>query len=137
MKIFFDTSAYVKKYIFEDGWEKLDGLLADTTAIVVAPVYLLEIRGVIQRKLRERLITPHQAYLIKQGVDHDYDYFEKILWDEPLEQSALALIEKYQLKTLDSIQLASAHFSKADMFVTSDQKLFQTAKKEIKSAVFI
>ena len=137
MKAFFDTSTFVKKYIFEEGYEKLDAILEDITTIIVAPIYLLEIRSVVQRKLKEKLLTAQQGDLIKQGIKNDHADFEQILWDGSLEQKALELIEKHQLKTLDSIQLASAFLSKADTFITSDQKLFQIAKKELKDVMLI
>ena len=137
MRAFFDTSALVKKYILEDGWEKFDGLLNKVTAIVVAPVYFLEMNGMVQRKLTERSITARQANLIKQNVENDLEEFEKIAWDASLEQTALTIIEKYPIKTLDSIQLASAFLSKAKTFITSDRKLFHIAKKELKGAVLI
>ena len=137
MKAFIDTSTLVKKYFLEEGSDKFDEFLNDVTIIVVAPVYLMEIRGMARRKLMEKLITIHQADRIREDINQDYEKFEKILWDEPLEQAALTIIEKYPIKTLDSIQLASALLSKADSFVTSNHKLFQIAKKELKNVVCI
>ena len=137
MRAFIDTSSLLKKYIREQGSDKFDQLLENITEIVVSPTLLLEIHGAVQRRFHERIITLEQAEFIKQEIKMDDIYLVKVPWSDDLEQKALHIIGHHRIKTLDSIQLASAHFSKADMFVTSDQKLFQTAKKKIKDAVLI
>ena len=137
MRAFIDTSSLLKKYIHEHGSDKFDQLLEHITEIAVSPTLLLEIHCAVQRRFHERIITAEQTEFIKQEIKKDEVYLAKVPWSDDLEEKALNIIERHKIKTLDSIQLACAHFSKADMFVTSDKKLFQTAKKEIKNTVFI
>ncbi|MBI3315010.1 MAG: type II toxin-antitoxin system VapC family toxin [Candidatus Omnitrophica bacterium] len=137
MRAFIDTSALLKKYIHEQGSDKFDQILKNISEIAVAPTLLLEVRCSVQRRVHDGIIDLEQAEFIKQEIKKDCVYFIRVSWDDALEQAALTIIEKYKLKTLDSIQLASAHLSKADTFVTSDQKLFHVAKKELKNAVLI
>ncbi len=57
---------------------------------------------------------------------------------DKIEELCLKLIKKYQMKTLDSIQLSSGITSNCDIFLTSDEKLFKRGQKELKKkAVFI
>ena len=42
------------------------------------------------------------------------------------------MIKKHEMKTLDSIQLAAAIIAAADIFVTSDKKLYNSAVSELK-----
>ena len=137
MRAFIDTSSLLKKYIREPGSDEFDQLLENITEIVVSPTLLLEIHYAVQRRFHERIITLEQTEFIKQEIKIDDIYIARVPWSNDLEQKALNIIERHRIKTLDSIQIASAHFSKADMFVTSDRKLFQIAKKEIKGAVLI
>ena len=137
MKVFFDTSALFKKYIQEQGSDKLDEILEKTTEITVAPTFIVEMHSGAQRRLHERIMTTQQMEFLKHEVKLDYVFFAKVYWNDILEEKALTLIHHYKLKTLDSIQLASALLAKTENFVTSDHQLFQAAKKEIKNAIII
>ena len=46
-------------------------------------------------------------------------------------------VYKYQLKILDSLQLASGLISKSDIFLTSDKHLFSIAKKIFDQVKFV
>ena len=137
MRAFIDTSSLIKKYVSEEGSGKFDTLLEGITEIIVSPVYLLEVHSVIERRLKEKILSPQQASSVITEAKKDHYYFVKIIWNENLERKAVEFIEKYRLKTLDSIQLASAYLSKADVLITSDKRLFQKAKEEFKNAVLI
>ena len=65
------------------------------------------------------------------------NYFWRILWNENLEDKVVEIVHKHALKTLDSVQLASAILSEAQLFVPSDRKLYREAKKIVKRAQFI
>ncbi len=137
MKAFIDTSSLVKKYILEKGSEKLDSLLGEITEIVVSPTCLLEITSVLTRRLKEKSLTNEQADWIKSELKKDYSYFSKVIWNNDLELTGIELIYTHHLKTLDSIQLASACLAKVDLFVTSDKVLGKAAKGKIKIINFI
>ncbi len=137
MRAFVDTSSLIKKYIVEKGSEKLDAQLEAITEIIISPIYLLEINSAIERRLLEKTLTNLQAVWIRSEIKKDFQFFSRVLWNDNLEQKALEIIHKYHLKTLDSLQLASCCLSKTDIFITSDKKLFKTAKKELKNAKFI
>ena len=137
MRAFIDTSSLVKKYINESGAGELDTLLEGVSEIIVAPVYWLELNSAIERRRRAKTLNVQQAFWIKSEAKKDYIFFNKIIWNENFEAKGLEFIEKYHLKTLDSIQLASGCLSQADIFITSDKELFATAKKELKNVKFI
>lgn len=137
MKAFIDTSSLVKKYFVEEGSGEFDDLMDLITEIVISPTYRLEVNSAIERRLREKILAKKQALWLRIEVNKDIHYFSIVLWNDNLEQKAMELIQKYQLKTLDSLQLASACLSKPDFFVSSDKKLFAAAEKELKNVKFI
>ena len=137
MRAFIDTSSLVKRYILEANSEQLDLLLEGITEIIVSPVYLLEIHSALERRLQENSAIPQQIARIRREVERDYFYFGKVIWNAALEQKGIELIQKYHLRTLDSIQLASGIVARSDIFVTSDRKLFDIAQKELKDVHFI
>ena len=137
MKAFIDTSSLVKKYVIEEGSDEFDSLVEKISEIVIAPVFWLEINSGIERRLRENTITRSQANRIRKEIKRDLFYYNKIKWNENLEQQALVFIQKYQLKTLDSLQLAAAILSKSSIFITSDRRLFLAGQLEIEDSHFI
>ena len=137
MKAFIDTSSLFKKYVLETGSDTFDELLKKISEIIVSPIYLLEVNSAIDRRLKEKGLTTQQTKWILSEITKDTDYFTKILWNENLEKTSIALIGKHHLKTLDAIQLASALLSLADLFVTSDKHLAAIARKELKQVRFI
>ncbi len=50
---------------------------------------------------------------------------------------AVEMINKYHLRTLDSIQLASAILSDSELFIASDEDLYKAASKQLSKAIFI
>lgn len=136
MKAFIDTSSLMKKYIVEEGSSEFDVFLEKVSEIIVSPTCRLELHSVLQRRLQEKTLLKQQVSSILAEVERDFDYFSQVLWNEKLEQEAVVKIQKYHLKTLDSLQLAAACLAKADVFMTSDKKLFAAAGKEIKNVQF-
>jgi len=137
LKAFIDTSSLIKKYIQEQNSDKFNSFLDDVSQVIVSPVYFVEINAAFQRIFREKKITSKEREYLKNEAFRDYEYFYKINWNEKLEKNALDIAEKYALKTLDSLQLASAVLSGADIFVTSDKILLRAARKEIKNVLLI
>ena len=131
MKAFIDTSSLLKKYIAERGSDTLEHLLIKISEIIVAPFCLLELHSAIRRLLREHYLTQDEALGLFKETKQDILYFSRIHWNDNLEQKALELIQKYQIRTLDSLQLASGCLADADVFITSDQNLYHAAKKEL------
>ena len=137
MKAFIDTSSLFKKYVDERGSAEFDKLFEIVNDVVVSPVTLVEIESTLAKYTRNRWITVPQADHLRVEIKRDYVYFSTVLWNENLEEKAIQMVHKHALKTLDSIQLASAILSESELFVTSDQKLYQEAKKIVKRAQFI
>ena len=137
MIAFIDTSSLIKKYIQESGSDEFDSLLNKVSTIIVAPIYFLEINSAVERRLMEHSFTISQANHIRQEAQRDLHFFHQIIWNDNLQQKAVELIRKHQLKTLDSLQLASGCLSNADIFVTSDKALYNKSKIELRKVLFI
>ena len=137
MKAFIDTSALLKKYIEEKGSLELNEFLSKISEITVSPVYLIEAYSVFERRLKEKILGESQAFWLKDEVKKDYNFFNKVIFNENLMNKALYLTEKYHLKTLDSVQLASGCLADSEVFLTSDKRLFDIAKRELKFAKFV
>lgn len=132
MIFFFDTSALIKRYISETGSNKVDELFEIAENIIVSPVTKIEAHSTLKRLLATNLISKADYETVKSNIDYDFRYFTVLSLNEEIEKEAINLIETYQLKTLDSIQLASVLYRKTDIrsFIVSDVKLKNAAEAE-------
>jgi predicted nucleic acid-binding protein len=132
MKLFFDTSALIKRYIDETGSQYVDRLFFETDEIFVAPITEIECISTIKRLRVEHQIKANDYNHLMKEIREDFSYFSVIEFSEHLVEVSIRLIEKYQLKTLDSIQLSSALKVKDQIenFIVSDNKLKATAHRE-------
>ncbi len=138
MVIFLDTSSLIKRYIEENGSALVDGYYVQENKICISPVTVIEINSALKRKARDGSIT-EDIYNKAAGFwNADYPQYEIIPYSDILIEKAISVIENHQVKTLDSIQIATAFLSEADKCVTSDEKMFRVFQTVLPDkAVFI
>jgi uncharacterized protein len=130
--LFFDTSALIKRYISERGSEKVDELFNMATQILVSAITKTESYSTLRRLRAENHLSRKDYNSIKTNIEKDFQYFVVIPFIYEIESSAIKLIEQYQLKSLDSIQLSTALYCKSimDHLVAADIRLLKSAKAE-------
>jgi len=132
MNIFCDTSALIKKYISEKGSGKFEKILSKTDNIYVSAITEVETISTFKRLLTERAIDKDEYEMIVKDFETDFQYFSVVPIDIEIIKNALKMINQYQLKTLDSIQLGTLVYLKNEInsFVACDEKLIKSALKE-------
>jgi len=137
MNLFFDTSSLFKLYHKENGTEELMDFFSTNTinSIYLAEITKIEFSSAVWKKCRKREIDEKIATIFIEKFDHDSRKFRFIPESNELRKYAKALIGKHWkigLRTLDSIQLASALIQKSeiDLFFTSDNLLSEIAVRE-------
>ena len=82
--------------------------------------------------LVEKAIDKNDYKLLINEFRTDYQYYSVISFDDEIIKESINLIDNYRLKTLDSIQLATAIYLKneIDCFVACDKNLLNAALKE-------
>lgn len=128
MKIFLDTSSLFKLYHKENGTQELmdffDNHFID--GIYLAEITKIEFSSVVWKKCRKREIDETRAKMLIKKFDIDSKNYSFIPESNELRKHAKELIGKYWekgLRTLDSIQLVSVLYVKANIkhFFTSDK----------------
>lgn len=125
-----DSSALIKRYIEEPGSEEVNSFLEEADDVIISPVTLIEMISALKRRYSEGSINKSDYDYLKKTVESESKDFSKIIFDMSLENKAVNLINKYQLRALDSIQLASMLISKSHLMVTSDKKLAGCSESE-------
>jgi uncharacterized protein len=126
-RFFFDTSAFVKRYINESGTDKVLEWCDKATEIGLSGIVLPEIISAFCRLRREERITGVQYQQLKSSLMADIE--DAALCDlapAVLAQSILSL-ENNVLRGMDAIHVGSAVVLKADVFVSSDKRQCEAA----------
>jgi len=140
MNLFLDTSAVVKIYHQEKGTENFTQYLAGISEelfLTTSDITKIELHSALLKKYREKQIDDKNLAEVFQLFDKDFQKFNIIVVDRFIKNKALSMLDslgiKYSLRTLDSLQLASAiysnNYSKIDYFVSSDKKLLNIVKE--------
>jgi predicted nucleic acid-binding protein len=131
MIYFFDTSALIKRYVQEKGSNIVDNLMESADEIFISAITRIESISAARRLLEERSLSKSDFSVFKDNLASDFPFFTVVDFSEYIENKAIELIEKHQIKTLDAIQLACCLAVKEDIdhLVTSDVKLERTASE--------
>ena len=131
MIAYFDTSSLIKKYIDEEESESVYQLFLNADKVFVSYITKIECFSALKRFKSARAITSKEYLYLKEEIFSDFEFYTAV---NPMyvESKSIALVEKYQLKTLDAIQLSCALSLKDEInfFICNDQKLIDSAQKE-------
>lgn len=129
MRVFFDSSAFVKRYVREAGTEAVLAWCDRASEIGLSGIALPEIISAFCRLRREDKIDDAQYRQLKSMLLADIeDAAICDLTPEVLAQS-IASLETNVLRGMDAIHIGSAVALKADVFVSADQRQRDAANR--------
>lgn len=133
MRIFLDTSAWIKFFIEEKGTPEIQKFIYDKSSsedniFSTSAVTYAEIYATITRALKAKRITKDQYNQIKNDFEEQWESVDIPLVNKALIEKSGRLAEQFALKGCDAFQLASALAMKANIFVNSDNELREAAK---------
>ena len=122
MRVFFDSSAFVKRYVREEGTDVVLSWCDQATELCLSGIALPEIVSAFCRLLREDRVSPVQYRHLKTMLMADIsDAAICDLAPEVIRQSIISL-EKNAMRGMDAIHLGSALALKVDLFVSADAR---------------
>lgn len=122
MRVFFDSSAFAKRYVSEAGTEVVLAWCDRASEIGLSGIALPEIISAFCRLRREDKIDDTQYRQLKSLLLADIeDAAICDLTPEVLAQS-IASLENNVLRGMDAIHIGSAVTLKADVFISADQR---------------
>lgn len=128
MLVFFDSSAFAKRYVQEAGSDDVLSWCERASAIGLSGIALTEIVSAFCRLLREKQISRKQYHSLKVSLLEDVrDATICDVSPEVIRYSILAL-EKNTLRGMDAIHIGSSLALRAEVFVSADQRQCQAAK---------
>lgn len=135
MIIYCDTSALIKRYVFEEGTKEVDALWEESFSIATSVVAFAETMSAFSRKLREGVFSTKEFREAASDFKEDFHSLILISVDHRLNQSIESLLMRHPLRGFDAIHLASAlvfkELKNSDIrFVCFDRSLNEAALLE-------
>lgn len=122
MRVFFDSSAFVKRYVRETGTDDVLSWCDQASELCLSGIALPEIISAFCRLQRERLISPLQYLHLKTMLMADItDAAISDLTPEVMRHTILSL-ENNVLRGMDAIHIGSALELGAEIFVSADSR---------------
>jgi len=129
MRVFFDTSAFVKRYVSESGTDAVLDWCDQATEIGLSGIALPEIISAFCRLRREAKITDTQYRQLKSLLLADIEDAAICDMTPAGLGQAVACLETNVLRGMDAIHIGSAVALKADIFISADKRQREAAAR--------
>ena len=132
---YWDTSALVKQFIEEVGTDEAIALRADTPPHATATIAYTETFSALRRRVREAVLGESQCHEVVRRFLQEWPAYVRVNLDESILGRSRALLERYPLRALDAIHLASAielqdHLDEPSVLISADIQLLRAATAE-------
>jgi len=128
LNIFLDSSALAKRYVQEPGSDRLEEILFSASSLGVSVICLPEVVSALCRIRRERKLSQPQYLNAKQALFEDIDDTSVVNVTDQVVARAIELLERWPLRSSDSLHVASAAEWAADLFVSADARQCAAAR---------
>jgi predicted nucleic acid-binding protein len=129
MRIFFDSSAFAKRYIEEPGSEKVEDLCVQATLLGVSSICLPEVISGLCRLSRDSILTKNQYEITKGALLKDFEDITVCNITPAVIGQTIHILETNTLRTMDALHIGCALEWKAEVLVSSDLRQISAAKK--------
>ena len=129
MHAFFDSSAFVKRYVREEGTEAVLSLCDGASEIGLSGIALPEIISAFCRLRREGKISEVQYRQLKSSLLADIEDAAVCDLTPQVLAHAIASLEDSALRGMDALHIGSAVTLKADVFVSADRRQCDAAAR--------
>jgi predicted nucleic acid-binding protein len=133
--IYLDTSALIKRYIWESGSERVRQIFRENVTIVTSKIAYPEVYAALTRRMREGHLIPIRYRQVCQLFEREWPAYLIIEVHDEVLRLSRDLIKKHPLRGFDALHLASAkslwqHLRTPITFACADQRLLESAKTE-------
>lgn len=128
MKILFDTSALLKRYLPESGREAVLALVSSATRAVAAPHCKVELYSALNRVRRETQANDVSYRDTCAEVERNFSDMEVLPLSASVERFAIRALEASAMRSMDALHVGAALAAGVDLFVTADIRQFNGAQ---------
>lgn len=133
--LYWDTSAMVKQFVEEAGTRDVLTLRAQTPPHATATIAFTETFSALRRRVREVALKEPQYQEVVRRFLRQWPSYVRVTLDETVLERSRSLLERYPLRTLDAIHLASAlelqdNLGEPSVLISADAQLLRAAAGE-------
>ena len=129
MKIFFDSSAFAKRYIEEKGSDAVEQLCSEATELAVSVICVPEIISAMNRRVRERSLSRTGYRTVKSCLLTEVADATVVYVIPDVIADAIRVLETNTIRAMDALPIACALQWSAELFVSSDARQLRAARK--------
>lgn len=129
MRTFFDSSAYAKRYVEEAGSQAVDTLCMAATELALSIVSIPEIISALNRRVRERTLSPRHYEAAKEHLSEDVRDVVIINLMPSVISTCTAILEASPVRAMDALHVACAVQWGAELFVSADKRQISAARR--------
>jgi predicted nucleic acid-binding protein len=129
MKAFFDTSAFVKRYVEEPGSDRVQDLCAGADSLALSVLCFPEMISTLNRLVRERKITPTDYADLKTRMLADLEDVQVVNLTPEVVAQAVRFLEESPVRALDALHLGCAAEFAADLLVSADDRQLDAGRR--------
>ena len=128
MNVFLDSSALAKRYVQEPDSDRVEAILSSASALGVSVICLSEVVSALCRRRREGKLSRPQYLQAKRALLSDIEDTSVIGITEQVVARAVELLERWSLRSSDSLHVACAAEWSTQLFVSADERQCAAAK---------
>jgi hypothetical protein len=130
MRIFFDTSAFVKRYVEEPGSERVADICRSADSLMLSIICIPEVISTLNRLVREGKISRELYFKMKDIFFNEINFIDICPLTSNVIRLSVQCLERHPLRAMDAIHIACALSIGPDLFVTSDKRQTEAARAE-------
>lgn len=130
MRVFFDTSAFVKRYIEESGADKVIDICRRAGYLVLSVICLPEMISTLNRLVREDKLSLGDYGKTRNLIFKEIEDVEICHITPEVVARTIKCLENNPLRAMDALHLGSALVVGPDLFVSSDRRQIEAARRE-------
>jgi uncharacterized protein len=130
MRVFFDTSAFVKKYIEEPGSDKVIEICRQAEQLILCVICLPEMISTLNRLVREAKLCADDYQKTRDLILKEIEDVEICYLTPEVVTRTIRCLEHKTLRAMDALHLSCALIVDPDLFVSSDHRQIEAATKE-------
>jgi predicted nucleic acid-binding protein len=129
MKVCLDSSAFAKRFVEEQGSDAVEAVCAQADELGLSVLCVPEVISALNRRLRERMLSPVQYRQAKQRLLDDVRDADIIQLTPSVVGSAIQVLEASPVRAMDALHIACALEWGADLFVSADTRQLAAVKR--------
>lgn len=129
MKAFLDSSAFAKRFIEEDGSDRVEALCAKASELGLSVICVPEVVSALCRRKREHELNTAQFQAAKRRLVEDVEDAVIIQLTPEVVISAIHILQASPVRAMDALHVACALNWGAEVFASADDRQLQAAKK--------